>query len=67
MHIVENNVISQPSIDIPPFRYFILRKVKRQIIRERKPREVMTTRSINRTREKRKRGREEVYREEGTK
>jgi hypothetical protein len=66
MH-VENNVISQPSIDLPPLWHSILRKEKREIIRERKPREEVITTSTNRTREERKRGREEECREESTK
>jgi hypothetical protein len=58
MHI-EDNVISQPSIDILPLWQPILRKEKREIIRERKPREeIITTRSTNRTRVELKRGRE---------
>jgi hypothetical protein len=59
MHI-EDNVISQPSIDIPPlWHYSILRKEKREII-ERKPREeTITTRSTNGTGGEQKSGREE--------
>jgi hypothetical protein len=58
MHI-EDNVISQPSIDIPPLWHSILRKEKREIIRERKPREEsITTRSTNRTRGELKRGKD---------
>jgi hypothetical protein len=45
------------------------RKEKREIIRERKPREeiITITRPTNRTGGERKRGREEEHREEGTK
>jgi hypothetical protein len=35
---LKDNVISQPSIDIPPLWHYILREEKREIIRERKPR-----------------------------
>jgi hypothetical protein len=67
MHI-EDNVISQSSIDIPPLWHSILRKEKRVIIRERKPREeIITTRSTNRARGESKRGREEEHTEQSTK
>jgi hypothetical protein len=58
MHI-EDNVISQPSIDIPPLWHSVLRKEKREIMRERKPREEIIT--IKGTRGEWKRGREEEY------
>jgi hypothetical protein len=66
MHI-EDNVISQLSIDISSLWHSILKKEKRELIRERIPREeIITTRSTNRRRGELKRGREEEHTEQGT-
>jgi hypothetical protein len=67
MHI-EDNVISQRSIDIPPLWHSILRKEKREVIIERKPREeIITTRSTNRKGGELKIRREVEHAEQGTK
>jgi hypothetical protein len=54
MHI-EHNIISQPSIDIYPLRYPILKR-KREIIRERKQREGSHHKQDRRGTEDRERG-----------